>query len=80
MPIIKRRPKETLKPITFRLPQSLTERLTHYAEFMNVPQAEIVAAAIAYVIDGDKEFAADCTHTAIQTAPAESKRAKAGAA
>jgi predicted DNA-binding protein len=80
MPIIKRRPKETLKPTTFRLPQSLTERLMQYAEFVNVPQSEIVAAAIAYAIDGDKEFAADCTHSAIQTAPAERTKAKAGAA
>jgi predicted DNA-binding protein len=80
MPIIKRRPKELLRPITFRLPESLTERLMRYADFVNVPQAEIVAEAIAYAMDSDKEFAADCTHSAIQKAPAESRKAKAGAA
>jgi predicted DNA-binding protein len=58
MPIIKRRPKENLKPISFRLPEPLLERLSAFADFLNVPQAEIVITALNHVMDSDKEFAA----------------------
>jgi predicted DNA-binding protein len=57
MPIIKRRPKENLKPISFRLPEPLLERLSAFADFLNVPQADIVIAALNHVMDSDKEFA-----------------------
>jgi hypothetical protein len=58
MPIIKRRPKETLKAVMFRIPEELAARLTEYSEFVNVPQAEIAATALSHVIDSDKDFAA----------------------
>lgn len=58
MPIIKRRPKENLRPISFRLPEQLLERLSAFADFLNVPQADIVIAALNHVMDSDKEFAA----------------------
>ena len=58
MPIIKRRPKENLRPISFRLPEPLLERLSAFADFLNVPQADIVIAALNHVMDSDKEFAA----------------------
>jgi predicted DNA-binding protein len=58
MPIIKRRPKENLRPISFRLPEPLLERLSAFANFLNVPQADIVIAALNHVMDSDKEFAA----------------------
>ena len=58
MPIIKRRPKENLKPISFRLPEPLLERLSAFADFLNVPQSDIVIAALNHVMDSDKEFAA----------------------
>lgn len=58
MSIIKRRPKENLKPISFRLPESLIERLAAFGDFLNVPQSEIVTAALNHVMDSDKEFAA----------------------
>ena len=57
MPIIKRRPKENLRPISFRLPEPLLERLSAFADFLNVPQADIVIAALNHVMDSDKEFA-----------------------
>jgi predicted DNA-binding protein len=57
MSIIKRRPKENLKPVSFRLPESLIERLSAFADFTNVPQSEIVMAALNHVIDSDKDFA-----------------------
>jgi predicted DNA-binding protein len=53
--IIKRRPKENLKPISFRLPESLIERLAAFGDFLNVPQSEIVTAALNHVMDSDKE-------------------------
>jgi hypothetical protein len=56
--IIKRRPKENLKPISFRLPESVAERLSSFADFINVPQSEIVTAALNHVRDSDREFAA----------------------
>ena len=55
MPIIKRRPKENLRPISFR---PLLERMSAFADFLNVPQADIVIAALNHVMDSDKEFAA----------------------
>ena len=58
MPIIKRSPKENLRPISFRLPEPLLERLSAFADFLNVPQADIVIAALNHVMDSDKEFAA----------------------
>ena len=58
MPIIKRRPKENLRPISFRLPEPLLERLSAFADFLNVPQSDIVIAALNHVMDSDKEFAA----------------------
>jgi hypothetical protein len=58
MPIIKRRPKETLKSVLFRIPEDLASSLTEYAEFVNVPQSEIAATALRHVIDSDKEFPA----------------------
>ena len=83
MALIKRRTKELLKPVTFRLPESLLDRLARYADFANVPQAEIVAAAVAYAVDSDKDFSAECTHSAIQPAvpvatPARTKAAETG--
>ena len=68
MPLIKRRPKDTLKPITFRLPELLVEKLNNYADFVNVPQSEIVAEAIKYAIESDKEFSTECTQSAISNA------------
>ena len=41
MPIIKRRPKENLRPISFRLPEPLLERLSAFADFLNVPQSDM---------------------------------------
>jgi hypothetical protein len=61
MSIIKRRPKENLKPVSFRLPESVIERLIAFADFTNVPQAEIVIAALNHVIDSDREFAEEST-------------------
>jgi hypothetical protein len=49
MPIIKRRPKENLRPISFRLPEPLLERLSAFADFLNVPQSDIVIAALNHV-------------------------------
>jgi predicted DNA-binding protein len=48
MPIIKR----------FRLPESVAERLSAFADFINVPQSEIVTAALNHVMDSAREFAA----------------------
>ena len=59
MALIKRRPKELLKPVTLRLPESVIERLAAYSEFTNVSQSDIVATAVNYAIDSDKDFAAE---------------------
>ena len=74
MPLIKRRPKDTMKPITFRLPESLVEKLNAYADFVNVPQSEIVAEAIKYAIESDKDFSTECTQSAISNAAETQQR------
>jgi hypothetical protein len=81
MPIIKRRPKETLKAVMFRIPEELAARLTEYSEFVNVPQAEIAATALSHVIDSDKDFAASRkSKTASKSDSKAAGSAKAGAA
>ena len=74
MSIIKRRPKETLKPISFRLPESLIRKFSAFADFTNVPQSEIIVAALNHVIDADKEFAA-FSHAGNSLKNEESERA-----
>ena len=69
MPLIKRRPKEIIKPFTVRLPESLSKRLEQYAEFTNVPVGEIVAEAVKYALESDKEFSTEGTQSAISSAP-----------
>jgi predicted DNA-binding protein len=81
MPIIKRRPKETLKPVLFRIPEELAARLTEYSEFVNVPQAEIAATALSHVIESDKDFVAlRNSKPAIKSDSKAAGSAKAGAA
>lgn len=58
MPIIKRRPKENLRPTIFRLPERLLERLSAFSDFLKVPQSDIVIVALNHMMDSDKEFAA----------------------
>ena len=76
MPIIKRRPKENLRPISFRLPEPLLERLSAFADFLNVPQSDIVIAALNHVMDSDKEFAAAGKHESSSKARKDSDAAE----
>jgi predicted DNA-binding protein len=61
MPVVKRRPKAEKARYTFLLPEELKETLEAYSKYMNVPEAEIVAAAIDHAIKTDKEFAHETT-------------------
>lgn len=56
MPLIPRQKREVKRPITIKLEQSLADRLTLYAEFIESSRDHAVSRMLQYVMDRDKDF------------------------
>ena len=57
MALIKKEKKEILKRLTVRIESELLNKLTAYAGHMDSSRDYVIAEAIRYIIDRDKEFA-----------------------
>ena len=57
MSLIKQQKKPVLKPFTVQLEEELAERLAAYCKFIHSNKDYVVAEALKYVIDRDKDFA-----------------------
>ena len=57
MPLIKKEKKEVLKRLTVRIDSELLNRLTTYASHMESSRDYVIAEAVRYIIDRDREFA-----------------------
>jgi predicted transcriptional regulator len=50
--------KEETRPVSVKLENSLADRLTAYAEYLNRSRDEIVSLALDHAMRGDKDFVA----------------------
>ena len=57
MSLIKKEKKEVLKRLTVRIDSELLNRLTAYASHMDSSRDYVIAEAVRYIIDRDREFA-----------------------
>jgi predicted DNA-binding protein len=62
MALIKRREKTERTNIGLRIDETLIARLKQYADYTNVPMAEIVETAIRHVISSDADFKLAIAH------------------
>ena len=57
MPLIKKQKQEVLKRLSVRIESDLLDTLTAYAGYLESSKDYVIAEAIRYIIDRDKEFA-----------------------
>ncbi len=57
MPLIKKQKTEVLKRFTVRLEAGLLDQLSAYAEYLESSKDHVIAEAVKYIIDRDKDFA-----------------------
>lgn len=57
MALIKKQKTEVLKRLSIRIESSLLDQLTIYAEYLESSKDYVIAEAIKYIIERDKEFA-----------------------
>ena len=57
MSLIKKQKNLVLKRLSIRIEEGLFDRLTGYAEYLESSKDHVIAEAIRYIIDRDKDFA-----------------------
>ncbi len=57
MALIKKQKTEVLKRLSIRIKSNLLDQLTTYAEYLESSKDYVIAEAIKYIIERDKEFA-----------------------
>ena len=58
MPLIQKQKREVKRPITIKLEETLAERLTCYARFLESSRDHVVSNILQYVMTRDRDFAA----------------------
>jgi hypothetical protein len=76
VPLIAKEKKEVLKPVTVKLEEGLAARFIAYAEYLESSKDHVVAEALKYVMDRDREFAA---HLAVKGKTARTESGTAAA-
>lgn len=56
MSLIKKQKNLVLKRLSIRIEEGLFDRLTGYAEYLESSKDHVIAEAIRYIIDRDKDF------------------------
>ena len=56
MSLIKKQKNLVLKRLSIRIEEGLFDRLTGYAEYLESSKDHVIAEAIRYIIDRDKNF------------------------
>jgi hypothetical protein len=56
MSLIRKEKKEVLKRLSVRIEEGLLNRLTQYASHLDSSKDYVIAEAVRYIIDRDKDF------------------------
>lgn len=69
MSLIKKQKQEVLKRLSVRLESDLLDELTAYATYLESTRDYVIAEAVRYIIDRDKEFAQSLPQNLRQNPP-----------